>query len=423
VRKFAATVLVSMAAVMVLAGCSDDKKSTSTGASSSSGPAEKVATIGVIAPVDGGLTAFGRDIRNGAQLAVDQANANHAIPGWKIQLKTLDDSSDPNKGEAAARQMAADPTVIGVVGTYNSGVAATVAPVLDQAGIVMISPGNTNPSLTVGDDPTTPTRQWKHYFRMVASDSVQGPFLADQAYTNLNFMTAAVVSETKAVSKGLADSFSAAFTGQGGQVLSTQVVPDGTTDFTDVVNAIKPLNPDVIFFGGEYQTAAALRDQATTAGVTAPLMGGDGVKDDAYITAAGPSSNGDYASSIGQPVTTSTSAAKYLADYQAAGFTEKPGDFGPYAFDAANVLIAAAAKAVEGQTTVTDAVRADILDSVQATNTSGASGKIAFDQYGDTTTKVLTLYRVENGAWTAVTTSQVNGDKSSSSSSTSSSSS
>src|SRR5262249_26042978 len=158
---------------------------------------------------------------------------------------------------------------------------------------------------------------------------------ADQAYTNLGFRNAAVVSETKPVSKGLADSFANSFTQMGGQLATTDVVPDGTTDFTDAINKLKPLNPDVIFFGGEYQVAASLRDQAAAAGITAPLMGGDGVKDDAYITAAGPASNGDYASSIGQPVTTSASAANFLRDYQAAGFAEKPGDFGPYAYDAA----------------------------------------------------------------------------------------
>jgi branched-chain amino acid transport system substrate-binding protein len=286
-------------------------------------------------------------------------------------------------------------------------VAAEVAPVLDEAGIVMISPGNTNPALTLGDDAASPSRQWKHYFRMVAADNVQGPFLADQAYTDLQFTTAAVVSETKAVSKGLADSFSAAYTQKGGQVVYTQVVPDGTSDFTDVVNAVMPMNPDVIFFGGEYQVAADLRNAATGAGLTAPLMGGDGIKDDAYITATGPNSEGDYASSIGQPVQTSTSAANFLRDYQAAGFAEQPGDFGPYSYDAANVIIAAAAKALEGQAEVTDDVRSSILDSVQATDTTGASGTIAFDDYGDTTTKVLTLYKVENSAWAVVTTKQV----------------
>ena len=115
--------------------------------------------------------------------ALVEANRRNAIPGWKLEVDAADDSSNPATGEAAARRLAKDSALIGVVGTYNSGVAARVAPVLSKAGIVMISPGNTDPALTVGSDPAHPARPYPNYFRMVASDSVQGPFLAKAAFT------------------------------------------------------------------------------------------------------------------------------------------------------------------------------------------------------------------------------------------------
>ena len=101
-------------------------------ARASSAPSHTV-TIGVIAPIDGGLTSFGQGIRNSVRLAVQQANASDPIKGWTIKVRVLDDSSDPDKGAAAAKKLAADPTVVAVVGPYNSGVAAERAPGAGEA--------------------------------------------------------------------------------------------------------------------------------------------------------------------------------------------------------------------------------------------------------------------------------------------------
>jgi len=372
-------------------------------ACSSSG-GTKAAIVGVVAPLDKGLVQFGRGIRNSVQVAVDQANSEKPLPGWKFQLKAVDDSSDPSTGEAAARRLAADSNVVGVVGTYNSGVAAKVAPVLQGAGIVMISPGNTDPTLTVGSDPAHPTRQYSNYFRMVASDAVQGPFLAKTAFGDLHARRGAVVSETKPVSKGLADTFAADFASQGGAVVLRQVVPDETTDFKDVASAIAGAHPDLVFFGGEYQVGAQFAKQVSEAGVTAPVMGGDGIKDDAYIAKAGAASEGDVASTVGQPFAAVPSARPFLDAYAQAKFADAPTDFGVYAYDAANLVIAGAAKVLRGADTVTAEARRGIVAFVQAADVKGASGTAAFDALGDPRDKVLTLYRVSGGAWKAIKT-------------------
>jgi branched-chain amino acid transport system substrate-binding protein len=404
-RKWYVRFLVGLALVaLVAAGCGGDgdDDSSSSDTSSETGSTTSVVKIGVIAPLDAGLTSFGKGIENSVQLAVDQANERDAIPGFEIEVAAEDDSSDPAIGKQAAEKLADDDAVIGVVGTYNSGVAAEVAPVLEQAGIVEISPGNTDPALTLGPDANAPVRQHDNYFRVVANDAQQGSVLANYAYGDLGATTVAVVSETKPVSKGLADRFSADFAAKGGQVVYTKTVPDGTTDFADVVAEISPLDANLIFFGGEYEVAAALRTAA--AGIDAPLMGGDGIKDDAYIEAAGADAEGDIASSIGAPLADLESAAQYAEDYEAAGYSDPPSVFGPYAYDAANVIIEAAASALEGASKVTPEAREAVLESVQATETDGITGTIAFDAYGDTVTKVFTIYTVTNGKWEPVVT-------------------
>ena len=367
----------------------------------------RVAKIGVVAPLDGGLVQFGRGIRNSVQLAVTEANQRNAAPGWRFELDAADDSSDPAKGEAAAQRLAADPAVIGVVGTYNSGVAAKVAPVLDSAGIVMISPGNTDPALTLGPDPARPVRPWDNYFRMVAADNVQGPFLARYAFDDVRARRVAVISETKPVSQGLADSFRAAYQARTGAVVFNQVVPDGTTDFAQLTRAIAPLRPDLVFFAGDYRVGARFSKQAGEAGITMPIMGADGLKADAYIADAGPASDGDLASTVGAPLASLASAKPFVDAYARAGFAEPPSDFGVYAYDAANVIIAASTAALRGNTEVTPVMRSQIIAGVQVTDMPGASGRLAFDRFGDTQSKVLTLYRVANGAWTPAHTETV----------------
>ena len=175
----ARTALPLMVGVIALA-CCGLLGAGSVPATASSTSAHTV-TIGVIAPIDGGLTSFGQGIRNSVRLAVQQANASDPIKGWTIKVRVLDDSSDPAKGEAAAKKLAADPTVVAVVGPYNSGVAQSVLPVLAKRGIALVSPSNTLTSLTLGDDAAEVARPFADYFRLVGPDSLQAQFLAVQA--------------------------------------------------------------------------------------------------------------------------------------------------------------------------------------------------------------------------------------------------
>jgi branched-chain amino acid transport system substrate-binding protein len=358
-------------------------------------------TIGVIAPVDGGLTSFGQGIRNSVQLAVKQANASKQILGWTIKVRVLDDSSDPDKGAAAARKLAADPNVAAVVGPYNSGVAQAVLPVLAKQGIALVSPSNTLTSLTLGDDPALPTRPFPNYFRLVGPDSLQAQFLAVQARAR-GFSNAAVVSETKAVSKGLADAFAATFTAGGGTVSVQQTVPDGATTFDDFLPAAAAASPSLVFFGGEYQVGANLRAAATAAGITVPLMGGDGINDPAYITGAGPSADGSYASGVGVPIANLPGAVKFRAAYTSAGYKTEPTDYGPYAYDATNLVIAALRTPLSGKQKLPANIRSQVVTRLQGTDANGVTGSIVFDQYGDTRDARFTLYRVEGTplAWT-----------------------
>jgi branched-chain amino acid transport system substrate-binding protein len=390
---------------MVAAAACGGSKSESGGSSTT-----KVAKIGVIAPLSGDLTAFGVGIRNSVDLAVKQANAAKKVPGWKIELAAEDDAAKPDVGAQAASKLASDQAVVGVIGTYNSSVALQVAPVLDRANVVEISPANTNDTLTRGENfKTTPVRPHKNYFRLATLDSLQGGFAADYAYKDAKAKNAVVIHDKKAYGQGIADSFRAQFEKDGGKVLTVETINPGDKDFSAVLSKIKPLNPELIFYGGEFPEASLLSGQAKGQGIRAPLMGGDGIVDPTYTKTAGDAATGDLGTSVGAPPESLPSAQSFINDYKAAGYADPFSAYGALAYDAANIILNALPAALGGATKVSDTVRTRMIDEVGKANFAGASGKVAFDAYGDTVTKTLTMYKVEGGAFKPVKTGEFGG--------------
>ncbi|MEO7836448.1 MAG: branched-chain amino acid ABC transporter substrate-binding protein, partial [Acidimicrobiales bacterium] len=311
----------------------------------------------------------------------------------------------------AAAKLSSDAAVIGVVGTYNSSVALQVAPILERDKIVQISPANTNDTLTRGEDfKASPARPYKNYFRLATLDSLQGGFAADYAFKDLGAKSVAIVHDKKAYGQGLADSFRANFEKAGGKVSTVETINPGDKDFSGVLSKIKPLKPDLIFYGGEYPEASLISSQAHGAqAIKAPIMGGDGLVDPTYITTAGAAAENDLATSVGAPPDQLESAKSFIKDYEAAGFKDPFSAYGALAYDAANIIIRALPAALASAKAVDESVRAKVLDAVGKTTFDGASGAVAFDEFGDTVTRTLTLYKVQNGAFKPVKVGEFKG--------------
>jgi branched-chain amino acid transport system substrate-binding protein len=384
-----------LVAALTLAGCGSDDEEES-----GSGDARKVAKIGVIVPLVAGSTSFGIGIRNSVDLAIREANDSNRIPGWRLELAAEDDSSKPDVGGRAANKLASDSAVVAVVGTFNSSVAQQTIPILDRANIAQVSPGNTNDTLTRGPNPATPVRPNKNYFRTATLDSLQGGFAADYAYNDARKRTAVIVHDGKTYGKGLAESFQARFTRLGGTVAGeVRVIGEEVTDYSGDVTNIARLNPDLIFYGGEYVAAARFTTELDRQGVAAPLMGGDGIVDQSYIDNAKRAAAGDLGTSIGAPAEQLPKGKAFLDAYQAAGYRDPPSAQGALAYDAANVIINALTRVLPDKDSIDDATRAAVVTAIQATDIEGVTGKVAFDQFGDTVTKLLTVSEVAADAW------------------------
>jgi branched-chain amino acid transport system substrate-binding protein len=397
VRVGASLIVASLA----LTACGSRSGDDSGGGS---GDATKTAKIGVIAPLSGDLSALGLGIQHSVELAVKQANDSNAIPGWKLEVVPKDDEGKPDPGKNAATALAGDADVIGVVGTLNTSVSQQVQPVLAPKNIVQVSPANTGPGLTQGANwQTDPKRPYPTYFRTCTTDAVQGPFAARYLYETAKITKVATIHDKKAYGQGLVGTFTEEFKKLGGQVVAAQTINPDDSNYQAVISAVKPSAPQAVYYGGEYPQAGPLSQQMKAAGLNVPLMGGDGIYDPKFVTLAGKTADNDLATSVGAPVDTLESAKKFVADYNAAGFKDPYAAYGGYSYDAANSIINALKESLKDAADV-ESARPKTVEALQKVTFDGVTGKVAFDEYGDTTSKVLTVYKVAAGKWSTVET-------------------
>jgi branched-chain amino acid transport system substrate-binding protein len=402
-RNVVAATGVVLVGAMLLAACGTNRSEGGAAAGSSCDTSKGTLVIGMIAPMSGSLSAIGLGMRNSADLAVDQANEKCTVPGYRLAFQPEDDQSLPQIAAQAATKLASDPAVAAVVGTYNSSTAQSAAPILAQRSIVQISPGNTGPALTRGENAATdPQRPFPTYFRVAANDLVQGPFGARYLVQKAGKKRIAVIDDGKTYGVGLVENFVAEAERLGARIVAREKVGEKDTDFSSTITAIRSSRPDALYYGGEYPAAGPLSRQLAEAGLDVPLMGGDGIADPQYIELGGRS--GDFATNIGAPVESLSSARAFVDAYAAAGYPEPSSAYGPMTYDATNVVIEALAKTVLLNVEFDDACRPRLIDAVQRTDLSGASGKVSFDEFGDTTNKVLTVSTVEDSEFVPLET-------------------
>ncbi|GGQ17732.1 hypothetical protein GCM10010215_48150 [Streptomyces virginiae] len=374
-------------------------------AAGSGAPASSVTVvIGVDAPLSGGMSSMGVGIKNSADLAARTANESGHVPGVNFEIKALDDGADPARGASNAARFVSDEKVLGVVGPLNSGVAKTLVAPLAQANMAVVSPANTDPVLTLGSGwaAGSTSRPYDTYFRTVATDVDQGPFAARYLHGDAKKTKLYVVDDASAHGTALSSRFAAEFTKLGGAVVGTEQVDPAERAFEGLATRVKSSGADAVYFGGYYDTAAPISQQLKQAGVNVPLMGGDGIFDQQYLT-SNPKAEGDLATNIGAPAEESGAGQDFLARYEKAGYPEAAGWYGPYAYDATWSLIEAVKAVVASNGgSLPDDARAKLPQAVAGLSFDGVTGRVAFDGSGDTVNRRLTVYTVNGGSWAMV---------------------
>ncbi|HNM39262.1 MAG TPA: branched-chain amino acid ABC transporter substrate-binding protein [Giesbergeria sp.] len=341
--------------------------------------------IGVAQPLSGPLSALGKDLLNGVQLAVNELNkANFSIEGKRVTLEVMsvDDKADAATGKAVSQQLV-DAGVVAVVGHLNSGVSIETAPIYAAAGIAQIAI-STNPKFTQLGHETT--------FRMVANDNMQARAIGSFASSQFGDVRFAALDDGTPYGKGLTDGAVEQLKAEKREVVLRQSFDDKTVAFDELAAKIKSEKVGVIVSTlNDFQAVALIAALAKIDYTNVRLLGGDTVKTTDMVKAAG-QIQGIFATSPVLEAKEFVAGRPFLERYLEA-FKVPPAYGGHYSYDSTYVLTAAmqAAKSVKPK---------DMTAALRRTNGyAPVTGTMKWDEKGEQRYAAVGVYELRRGSW------------------------
>ena len=235
--------------------------------------------IGVAGPMTGANAAFGEQYMKGAQAAADAVNAAGGVNGEKIVLVKGDDACEPKQAVTVAKDLT-NQKVAGVVGHICSSSTIPASEIYDEAGIIAITPGSTNPAVT--------ERGLSAMFRMCGRDDQQGIVAGDYIVDVLKGKKVVVLHDKDTYGQGLADATKAQLAKRGVTPVLYEGLTRGEKDFSTIVTKIRGAGADVVYFGGLHPEAGPLVRQLREQGLKdVKFMSDDGIVTDELVTTAG----------------------------------------------------------------------------------------------------------------------------------------
>ncbi len=328
----------------------------------------------------------------GLNMAVEEINQQGGISGKHIEVIELDNQST-SIGSKIAASNAVKQNVCAVIGSAWSSHSLAMAPVLQKAGIPMISPISTNPKVTMEGD---------YIFRVCFTDPFQGKVMAQFARRDIKAETAAVLINTSSdFSMGLCEYFKGSFTQSGGKIVFEGKYLENATDFSDILNNVKKLKPDAVFLPGYLRDSSLVIKQAVKMGIKTVFMGGDGWGEP-MIELAGDAVEGHFFSSHWHPDAPFPLSRQLMANYHRKyGEGEKLTRGLLLSYDAVMILADAIRRAGSLE-------RNKIRDALALTKDfQSATGTITFDQNRDPLNKDAVILKFEKGKIVFVKTVKV----------------
>jgi branched-chain amino acid transport system substrate-binding protein len=407
-RKWLTLAAGLVALSLIGAACSNDSSSASsgtdtgsatTGADCASDPfgcvevgAGEPITLGTLLAISGDVASLGQDSQNGVKLAIDYLDGTldgtpGQVDGHDITLQNEDDGCSVEGGQAGATALAANPSVVAVIGTSCSSAALGVADkILSDKGMLLISPSNTNPGLT-----STEAHQ-PFYLRTAHNDKIQGAIVSDFIYADQGIKRAATIADESPYAVGLAQAFADNFEAAGGTITATEQINSADKDFKPLLTSIAQGQPDAVYFPDFNPACALIAKQARDIMSDTLLIGSDGCLASDFLKTAGAAADGVYGSSPDLSVFAGGAfyQNEFIPAYKEQFGTDPTAVFHAHAFDAANILFdAIKATAVQNDDGSLSIPRTALKDAIFATNGyQGMTGTITCNELGDCATDV-----------------------------------
>src|SRR5215470_12288377 len=350
--------------------------------------------IGIGAPLTGGAASFGVEMKNAAELAVDEQNAAGGVLGARIETRAFDDEASDAKGQAGAALLCQDPQVLAVVGHVNSNVSIAASSVYVGCGLAMLTAMSSSPGVT--------DRGLPNVFRLTNRDDHKGPGLAGYLYGKRGKRKAAVLDDQTVYGKGLADVFAKTFSALGGAVVAHPTVKVGDRDFHALLGNL-PKDFDVLFYAGIAEAPYVLK-QMRESGLNQLFACGDGcwsVK--GFIQPAeGATTKGE-----GVLILSAAPAIGRVPGSQAFAdrYTKRFGPIANYAansYDAARALLLAIEQAARGKNG--PPTRAEVLTALRPLRFQGITyaRPVEWDGKGDNKGAVIFVNMVDGDRFSEV---------------------
>ncbi len=336
-------------------------------------PSKDGIKIAVAAPLSSEQGTLGEGFKLSAQLAVKQLAKPLADLGFQVQVVVFDDQARPEMATNRAKEIAADPDVLVVIGNMNSDAALAASNVYKDADLAMVLPSATKPQLTM--------RGYANVNRLFSRDDMQGPAAAHFILEQLQLKKIYIVHDkTTDYSQPTAQAFMDEAK-KIGAIISGFEGTDEKTNFTTTIDAMKSSGTDAVFFTGAYVQGANLLRQMREKGVRAAFIATERVDNPEFPRIAGQSVEGMYFETAIPFPSALPDAAQFVKDYKSEFGKDAP-PFGAQAYDATAIALSAMTTlAKDGKPT-----RMALGQAIRATqNYKGITGTYSFNSNGDPT--------------------------------------
>jgi branched-chain amino acid transport system substrate-binding protein len=344
-------------------------------------------TIGFIGALSGAEAQLGINERNGAQLAITQANASGKYK-FKLALDAQDSEGDPAKAPTAQAALTSNTSVIATIGPAFSG----------ESLAVNKSFCNATPSMPIvtasASNATLEDQGWKCWHRIIANDNVEGAQGADWL-ARTGAKKVFVLNDLSAYGKGVADTMAAELKKKHVQVVAQGADATTTKNYGPIAQQIVSSGADAMFYGGYDAQTALLAKALQAAGFKGRMVSGNGSLDSTFTKNAGPAGEGWYFTCGCQDSSKAPQSKAFVAAYKKQ-FNEDPSTYSPEAYDAANLFIDVMNQIVTSGGTPS---RTTILAALKTVDYKGITAEIKFLPNGEVVPQNLkvNLFEDKNG--------------------------
>lgn len=350
--------------------------------------------IGYALVIAGPNETLGIDSRNGIEIAIGDHDTK--VLEHPIELVGEDSMCSAEGGQTALTKLTSDPSLIGIIGTNCSSAGEPASRIASNAGMVLLSPSNTAPSLT------NPNLAWNPgYFRICHNDNIQGAAMAKYVYEELGARTAATIHDGSPYADQLQEVFANTFKEMGGTITAQGAVNVGDTDMRPILTTIAAGSPDFLYYpifipeGGQITRQAG--DISGLENTT--LAGADGMFSPDFVEAAGDACEGMYIS--GPNLAFENPIYDHFLEVHLEKYGKTLSVFHAQAYDGTMMLLAAIEKvAVKDEDGTLHIGRQAIRDALYATKDyDGITGSLTCDQYGDCADPAIAVNQIQNGEY------------------------